>query len=704
MKTELGTAKEISEGAVSQKRILWHSPIIKLFAAVTVLKIALMVVFSSGYQKDLFEPFLRHYFIYFDNPWDYFLSHSEAKDWFPYQPVMLYVLAFFCLPLKKIGWDNSFAVNFFLKLPTLVSDITITWLLCKTFPGKLKSVLWYYYLSPIIMYACYMHSQLDLIPTAMLFGTTYFIQKNALVKAAILAGISLATKAHIFAACPLFFAYIWRNKRLPLASSFVIGAILTGLFLIYPYLDSPGFRELVLNNPKQHTIFDAQIDFGETKLYLAVFGVMIVYGRFLLYPKINVDLLDSFLTIVFSVLVLSIVPAPGWYVWMVPFLTVFLIKYGNREKRLIVSCSALYICYLVYFLFFHRFDHTDLLFLGIPNPYHIENTTLTSIAFTILEASLLINIVLFYRSGVKSNSIYKRDRAIVIGIGGDSGSGKSTLLQDLKQLLHDKVVEVEGDADHKWSRDDEHWQSLTHLDPKANFLHRQAETLLNLKRGESVARVDYDHGTGKFTHAKAIHPNDFIVVSGLHTFYIPKSRKIIDLKIFMDPDGPIKHHWKMCRDVSQRNYTQQQVAAQMNRRRNDFDRFISPQRDFADIAISYFSPDSFDANDVGASPNLQLKLSLSSSIELEELLHELTNSGCLAYWDYNEDLARQDLVLSRPLPLELLDKYANEMVPNLEELVGTSINWMEGYRGFVQLMVLIALSELRQEKEDVHEV
>jgi len=704
MKVDLETANQPKQQIIDFHKSFQRQHILAFFVVATILKIGLMVVFSSGYQRDLFNPFIEQFLKSFENPWDYFLANSVQRDWFPYQPIMLYVLTLSCLPLKLIGWNNAFAVNFFMKLPTLCSDIAIAWMLFKMFPSRAPAIFWYYFMSPIVIYACYMHSQLDLIPTAMLFATVYLLQKGKLAGAAIMAGLALATKASIFAAFPLFFAYVWRTKNLYAAIISTLICLLTGLAIIYPHLGSMGFQQLVLHNPKQNTIFDAHLDLGETRIYLAMFAAMIVYGRFILYPKINTDLLDSFLTIVFSVLVLLIVPAPGWYVWMAPFLSLFLIKYGQREKRLIISCSALYLFYLGYFLFCHHFDHVDLTLFGFANPFHTQSEKLSSMMFTALEASLLINIVLFYRTGVKSNSIYKRDRSIVIGIGGDSGSGKSTLMQDLKALLQDKVIELEGDADHKWSRDDEHWQSLTHLDPKANFLHRQAETLLNLKRGKSVARVDYDHETGTFTHARVVHPDDFIIVSGLHTFYIPKSRKIIDLKIFMDPDGPIKHHWKLCRDVSQRSYTPQQVVAQMNRRRNDFDRFISPQRDFADVAISYFSPEPFDANDQNAVPKLHLKISLSSSIELEGLVQQLRENGCLQHWDYNEDLTKQDLILSEPVPCELLEKYASEVIPNMDELISARINWVEGYRGFIQLIVLIALSELRQEKDDAHEV
>lgn len=672
------------------------------FALVVVLKIILMASFSSGYMSELFVPFVKHFVQTFDNPWDFFYQTTSQRDQFPYPPLMLFLEAFFCLPLQVFGWDNTFLTNFFMKLPTLLSDILIARLLIAMFPTRVNKVFWFYFLSPVILYACYMHSQLDLIPTAILFSSAFLLRKHSSARAAVLMGLALATKTHVAAAFPLFLVYIYRNQKPISTAMFSIIAALTMLFFLYPYLDSPGFQALVLHNPKQSQIFESHFDIGSMQIFLPVFAVFMAYGRFALYPKINTDLLDAFLTIVFALFVLTIVPAPGWYVWITPFLAVFMCKYSDRDHRIVPACFALYFFYLFYFLFFHRFDYPDLIAFNVPFEFKISGTQAPSVAFTLLEVTLLANIVLLYRIGVRSNFNYKRDKAVVIGIGGDSGAGKSTLLHDIKKLLHTRVVELEGDADHKWERDDENWKGYTHLDPKANFLHRQADTIFNLKRGKSVQRVDYDHDTGSFTSARVIKPNDFIVLSGLHTFYLPKSRKVIDLKIYMDPEQSLKNYWKMSRDQKERGYSAQQVTDQMNRRKTDRDKFIEPQRDFADLCIRY-RPVDRTSGELTSEPKLTLELSLSSSIQLEDLVQELMRTGLLAHWDYNDDLSRQDLCLLEPMPKEMLQKTANNMIPNLDELVSQTIEWEEGFRGFVQLILLLLINDLMKEKEQSHE-
>lgn len=660
-----------------------------------------MVLFSSDFENDLFLPFIRHYLENFDNPWDYFQSHSPRGDEFPYQPLMLYIEAAFCAPLHWFNaWDNVPLRNFFFKLPTLLCDCSIAWLLFAMHKGQWKYVLCFYFMSPIILYACYMHSQLDLIPTAFLFASFYFLRNDRLLASCIFYGLALGTKLHVLAAFPLIIIYLYRSKNFQQVVNFVFLSLAVYLAMAFPYFNSPGFQALVIANPKQGRLLEVYAQIGSLKLYLPIMATFVVYGRFAQYAKINTDLLDAFLAIVFSLIVMLIVPAPGWYVWMTPFVSLFLIKYYRKNTQLVAPFLWQNFFYLVYFIFFDKSEYIDLRFLSQPCQFKIMSDTLRGFVFTLLEVGLLSNIVLCYRAGVRSNSIYKRDRAVVIGIGGDSGAGKSTLLGDIKAILGSRVVELEGDADHKWERGDEHWKQLTHLDPKANFLHRQAETILSLKRGRAAQRADYDHSTGQFTNPRLVEPKEFVIMSGLHTFYLPKMRKLIDLKIFMDTDPMLNVSWKLLRDQSERGYTEEQIVKQIESRRPDSDRFIAPQKGFADLVVRYFASEEQE----GVAPGLSLTVSLSSSIPLEGLVDSLRMKNISVLWDYSEDLTRQEITLNSTVAVDVLTSIADEVIVNRAELIAGDIAWHEGYRGFVQLIILVALSELMQEREDFNDV
>lgn len=149
------------------------------FLTIFSLKIILLFLFSSDYMLKLFIPFVGHFLSNFDNPWQYFYKNTTGVE-FPYSPLMLYILSFFYLPVQVFNVQYSCLQSFVLKIPTLISDLLITFLLIKSFPNKLKEILIFYFACPIIIYAAYMHSQLDLIPTAILFLSFYFLKKQNL--------------------------------------------------------------------------------------------------------------------------------------------------------------------------------------------------------------------------------------------------------------------------------------------------------------------------------------------------------------------------------------------------------------------------------------------------------------------------------------------------------------------------------------------
>jgi len=219
---------------------------------------------------------------------------------------------------------------------------------------------------------------------------------------------------------------------------------------------------------------------------------------------------------------------------------------------------------------------------------------------------------------------------------------------------------------------------------------------LSLKRGRSAQRVDYDHSTGQFTNPRLVEPNDFIIMSGLHTFYLPKMRKLIDLKIFMDTDVALNAKWKLGRDQNERGYTEEQIIKQMESRRPDSDRFIAPQKGFADMVVRYFASEEQE----GVPPDLSLQVSLSSSVPLEGLVDALRMLNIPVFWDYSEDLTRQEIKLDKEVEAKILTSIADEVIVNRAELIAGEIAWRDGYRGFIQLIVLIALSEFMQERED----
>lgn len=176
--------------------------------------------------------------------------------------------------------------------------------------------------------------------------------------------------------------------------------------------------------------------------------------------------------------------------------------------------------------------------------------------------------------------------AKIIAIAGDSGSGKSTLCKLLRPLfLFDKVLEFETDRYHKWERGHEKWKEVTHLNPIANHLEKLENDTFNLRIGNTIHAVDYDHSTGMFTPPTSIEPGDTILLCGLHTLYSKQLRDLSDLKIYVDTSDELKVKWKLQRDITERNQPENMILNKIELRKPDYDKHIAPQKEHANITI-----------------------------------------------------------------------------------------------------------------------
>ncbi len=172
-----------------------------------------------------------------------------------------------------------------------------------------------------------------------------------------------------------------------------------------------------------------------------------------------------------------------------------------------------------------------------------------------------------------------------IGVCGDSGSGKTTLSKKLSTFLGDCVI-LECDRYHKWERGDDHWNTYTHLNTESNHLDQMKSDVSDLLIGKSVIRSDYDHDTGRFTSPETLDPKKNLVVCGLHSLYCDD---IFNLKVYMDTDDRLRTFWKISRDTANRGYTFNSVKKQIEDRKEDFIKYILPQKEWADVIVNFYS-------------------------------------------------------------------------------------------------------------------
>ena len=357
--------------------------------------------------------------------------------------------------------------------------------------------------------------------------------------------------------------------------------------------------------------------------------------------------------------------------------------------------SILSIFYLLYFIFFYDYGFLNIQFLNYKLIFNSNNLLYKDLIYTILSCSLIVIIYYIYRFSIQSNSVYSNDKeAFIIGIGGDSGSGKSTLLEDIKQIFGNKLTNIEGDGDHKWERGDLNWENFTHLDPKANFIYKQADDILNLKNYKRIIRNEYNHDNGKFIKNLYYKPNEIITLSGLHTFYLPKLRKLLNLRVFLNTDNKLRKYWKIKRDTIERGYQIEAVIESFNKRELDSIKYIQPQMKYSNFIINYFVDDNFEEDKINTIPIIKLKLEIDSNINTEILCTFLSQNNISYTWDYSENLETQYFHFNQE-PFLDYKSLSNDLILNLDELISQEIQWQKGYRGIIQLFILLIVRDYK---------
>ena len=667
---------------------------------VLILKIIAMGFFSSDYQNNLFMKFIYGFINEIGNK-GFSIPYSIFKNeinLFPYPPIMF--LIELIGGIISIGVKNIFIKNILFKIPSLVFDLLGLYFLVKMFPDRRRYIGVLYFASPIIFYATYMHGQLDIIPTVFLLGSLYFLinKRNNMIFSIMLA-LALSSKLHILAIIPLLYLYIYKKDGFVEATKSVGISFLLTILIILPFFDTENnFMKMVIMNKEQKGVTSIFLQYQNNRIYFSILAIMCIYLKAFSLKKINKNLLYSFCGVLFSIFLILVLPMPGWYVWIVPFITIFFVNVSMDKYVNIYIYLFLNILYGIYFIFAHKTTYTDLYFINYNlNFLKVPNAVFINIVFTMLTAVLTYTSYMMYQLGIAESLFYKRkNKSFSIGISGDSGAGKSTLIEMIKNIFGEKnILFLEGDGDHKWERGDEMWKQITALNPKANYIHKQAEDLNKLRRSQNVFRVEYDHDTGKFTESSKVKSKPYIVLCGLHALYLPKMRKNLDLKIYMDVDEKLRRYWKIQRDVYQRGYKKEKVLEAIEQRMPDALKYIYPQKKYADILIRYFDQNLEDYTIENYNVKLDLEITLNADVDLEDLILELQKNGIYPRQDYKEDLTKQTVIFYGE---ELNQKSINfreiseKIIPNLDEILNKDLNYENNLNGIIELIILVLIS------------
>lgn len=210
----------------------------------------------------------------------------------------------------------------------------------------------------------------------------------------------------------------------------------------------------------------------------------------------------------------------------------------------------------------------------------------------------------------------------VIAITGDSGSGKTTISNIIKKLFNNSFL-LECDRYHKWERGNYNWNEYTHLNPDANYITKMNQDVFDLKLGNNIYQVDYDHKVGRFTDKECIESKENVIVCGLHSLYL--SENMLNLKIYMDTHDNLRIPFKIKRDISKRGYSIEKIYEQIKKREDDYKKYIYPQKNVADIVISMYTDKEFqiETYDMDEELSVYLKIGINKKYHLEKMIKDL---------------------------------------------------------------------------------
>jgi len=208
---------------------------------------------------------------------------------------------------------------------------------------------------------------------------------------------------------------------------------------------------------------------------------------------------------------------------------------------------------------------------------------------------------------------------IVIGVAADSGCGKSTFMRRLTSIFGGDVVGPLGggfgnggwetntlvsdlttviclDDYHLNDREGRKVSGLTALDTRENNFDLMYEQVKALKDGKSVSKPIYNHVNGTLDTPEDIEPTPIIIFEGLHPMHDERVRDLLDFTLYLDISDEVKLNWKIQRDMEERGHSLESILASIEARKPDFDAYIAPQKEFADLIIEVL-PTQLDEED-----------------------------------------------------------------------------------------------------------
>jgi uridine kinase len=179
---------------------------------------------------------------------------------------------------------------------------------------------------------------------------------------------------------------------------------------------------------------------------------------------------------------------------------------------------------------------------------------------------------------------------IVIGIAGGTGSGKSTFTNRLREAFHEDIAVLYHDNYYR-RHDDipfEERKKLNYDHPDSLETELLLEHLRKLKNGEAIDCPVYDYSKhNRSNETIHIEPKKVIVVEGILLLADPRTRDLLDIKIYVEADADERILRRVVRDVKERGRDIDNIVDQyLTTVKPMHYLYVEPTRATADIVIN----------------------------------------------------------------------------------------------------------------------
>ena len=322
-----------------------------------------LVLMPTTFHPDLWGHSSVAYFFAYEgriNIYDHLASLSSTHplvksmgvgDIFIYPPLTYFTLGIFRLLVRPLAnpnfmpwiWtENPAALSFpifhwhlfLFKLPYLFIDVLTAFIFAKLFDEKkekLAFILWLF--NPLTLYATFMLGQIDILPTFFLILSLYFIKKKNYPSSLLTLGIGGAFKT--FPLLFIFPAAFVLGRTFKEKVKYLLLGFIPYFLTIAPYLTSSAFRQMVLFSPKQaKMLFMGWNVSGAEVIYPFLIILTFLYlHSFYAKNKLSIFSYEALIILLtFSVTHYH----PQWFLWITPFLLVYLIK-SNFKFTLLIT-------------------------------------------------------------------------------------------------------------------------------------------------------------------------------------------------------------------------------------------------------------------------------------------------------------------------------------------------------------------------------